>query len=54
MRVPGLRYGTAWKEDATLDCVTRALDAALREVMGQIVLWTAGRVQGVDQRPIAG
>lgn len=32
VRVPGLLYGTAWKEDATADCVIRALDAGFRGI----------------------
>ena len=30
VRVPDLLYGTAWKEEATADCVERALDAGFR------------------------
>ena len=32
VRVPGVLYGTAWKEDATADCVVRALDAGFRGI----------------------
>ncbi len=32
VRVPWLMYGTAWKEDATADCVSRALDAGFRAI----------------------
>jgi diketogulonate reductase-like aldo/keto reductase len=32
VRVPGVLYGTAWKEDATEACVVRALDAGFRGI----------------------